>query len=214
MNLPRVTTLFSLLLAATTLPLSAGENFFKNPGFENGDEGWRVAVPTNFSDKEVAITVCPEAAKSGGNGLAMSSAECIRYAAIGGVQKTLYPLIPGERFCVSAWVRAGNDFTQRPNTVGFCIRVTTGTQRDGPGDPPIYFGFENHAARGNSWQRDIEVPKTWTKISSVFEIPQNQETKFVDITFQVAEASGTIYLDDVSLERVPETTPLTPLFSK
>jgi len=210
----RLLFLVPCLLAAPVATLLAGENLFKNPGFENGEEGWKLSIPTNVVDPEAKMTITPEAARSGEAGLAMSSSECIRYSVIGGRTKPLEPLVPGERFRISLWIRAGKDFVQRPNTVGFCVRVSMGAQREDNPVEPMYFGLENHAVRGNAWQKDIEVPQTWTKISFVFEILKEVEIRYVDIAFMVAEASGTLYLDDVSLERVPETTPLTPLFSK
>ena len=199
-----------LTLGLLTPPfLHAGENIVVNPGLEDDIEGWTLYVPDVAADKNATMSVSPEAAHSGSNGLVMSCPESIRYS-VGPRSKGGNKASPGERFRVSAWVRAGKEFVQNPKTPGFYIRVTL---HSAPGVPVtgghLYFGLDNHASRGEPRLGTTEVPKTWTRISAIFEVPE--ETTTMNLNLMVNDGAGDFYIDDLLLEKVPSTTPLTPL---
>jgi len=186
-----------------------GKNLLENPGLEDGPEGWGLGPPA-AAKQGAALSVSSDAAHSGTNGLVISCPETIRYAVTVRSNEEGGKPSPGERFRVSAWVCAGKDFVQDPKTPGFYIRVTL---HGGPGGTVaggnLHFGLENHAARGKLWKVFTEVPTVWTQVSATFEVPE--ETTSMNLDFFSHSGSGSLFLDDVSLEKVPVTAPLTPL---
>ncbi len=199
-----------LTLGLLTSPfLHAEENLLVNPGLEDDIEGWGIFLPEGSEDKDATMSVSPKAAHSGSNGMVMSCSESIRYA-VSTRRKEGSKGSPGERFRVSVWVRAGKDFVQNPKTPGFYIRVTL---HSAPAVPVTsghqHFGLGDFASRGRPPLGTPEVPKTWTKIEATFEVPE--ETTSMSVDLMVHEGSGDFYIDDFSLKKVPDSTPLTPL---
>jgi hypothetical protein len=201
------------LLATFASPLLAADNLLVNPGFEDGSEGFSFFIPENEEATKPSFEVSKEAARSGAGGQRLTAEGIGRYG-FSMKRSGEFKPIPGDRYRVSAWVRPGPDFVQKANTPGFFIRVSM-FKGTGGGEPKdfLYFGQQNLAARGTSTSLNANLePGTWTQISGVFEFPEDANNMYV--TFLLERGSGSLYVDDLSLTQVSETTPLTPLFSE
>lgn len=204
----------SLLVAIAGLSsfASAGENLVKNPGFESGPNDWKPYMSKDAEAKGAAISGDATVAHSGKASLRMFCPVDERYSA--GPSLSLGNIKPGERYKVSAWVRAGDDFVQKPGVPGFHIRATLFAEpgKDAPGGH-YHFGPDGRALRnaGMHLLAGKTLPNVWTEIGGVFEIPEGATR--LTLNLFVERGSGSVFIDDVSLVKVSETTPTTPLIN-
>jgi hypothetical protein len=202
--------LIACLGAASALSGVHAQNLLTNGDFENGAKGWNLFAPPAAEGSECKFEAVSDTPHDGGQCGRLSSVGEARYA-ITSSPRGLAPT-PGDRYRLTAWVRAGQDFTPRANTPGFVIRVTLfgdpGYQADVPGGH-VYLGVDNRAFRGVdvSPLNNEPIPKEWTKLECVFAIPEG--TASLNVAVFVWQGSGSVFVDDVSLENVDNSTPLT-----
>jgi len=202
--------LFAFSLAATTSSLLAEENRITNPGFEDGTTSWSLFIGNENKEKDITFTPVKTSPHSGQQCLALSSQGSGRY----GVTPRLnaQDFAPGEHYRISAWVRASDDFVQKPGSAGVYLRATlfSSPGKDAPGGhyffalPATTLHAQPLALLGSS-----PVPKAWTQISSVFEIPEGAH--LLSPMVFVDGGSGTLFVDDFSLDKVGPEVPLSPL---
>lgn len=211
--LPRVRpVLFPALCAFFAAGLHAGENIAINPGLESGTEGWRVFMAKESEGKGAGISADSTVYHSGKYSLRMFSPVDARYSVAPGLK--LGTVSAGDRFRVSLWVRAGDDFVQKPGTPGFHIR---GTLFESPGKDVdgghYHFGFKGRALRGEplALLGADPVPKEWTEVSAVFAVPEG--ARRMNFNIFVERASGSLYVDDLVVVKAGADEPLTPLLS-
>lgn len=215
---PRVRTslaclapLFLAALLPQTASASVGKNLIMNGDFEKGVESWQLLLGKDAADSGATLTADNRNAYSGLGSLKLFSPVITRFScgphlAAGGKVK------PGERYRLSAWVRAGEDFVQQPGSVGFVVRVNLRSPErvDSP-DGHYYF-----ALSGRGMRAPYEVPRSvlgtapvsreWKNLEVVFDIPEG--VGLIGFNFFAESGSGSIFVDDVTLEIAgPEEVP-------
>ncbi len=186
-----------------TEPPPLSENLLTNGDFENGARGWSLYDPVKSSAANCQFQVIADNPHEGGGSLELSSASSSRYAVLQYLKSANFA--PGQKYRLSAWVRAGDDFEVKAGTPGFLLRVSMfGPNFSNSG---MYFlGFSGMGGDSPAALSGQEVPKAWTKIEGVFEMAANVEK--VNVCLLVDSGVGHIYVDDVSIERVADTTPV------
>ncbi len=196
-------------------PLFA-ENEIINPGFEQDAAAWNLQVAKQDEGKGIEMSVVAEAPRAGGTGekcLKLSSPLETRYSAAPGTR--LKGVEPGEHYRISAWIKPGDSFACKPGALGFYIRATlfTAPGKDAPGGHLFFLPGEKVIYGRLPAGSDAQpLPAGWSQVVALFEIPP--ETKLMALNFFVEGASGPLYLDDVALDKVAATIPLTPVTGK
>lgn len=186
-----------------TEPPPLSENLLANGDFENGSRGWSLYDPVKSSSAACQFQVVADTPHGGSGTMELSSAGSSRYAVLQYLKSANFAA--GQKYRVSAWVRAGEDFVASSNTPGFLLRVSM----FGPNfaNNGMYFlGFNGMGGDSTSVLAGQEVPRTWTKIEGVFEVAGNVEK--VNVCLLVDSGVGHVYADDVSIERVADSTPV------
>ncbi len=193
---------------ATSNAVVLGDNMLTNGGFEEGSRGWSIFAPPDAQGADAKLDTTGEGAHEGGLAGIMSCSSPVRFAIVNFVKGTSF--VVGDRYRISAWVKAGADFQAQPGTPGFVVRVSmfrdeTGSQ--GGTDGLFYVGLKG-AVNGpdTSVFNDQGVPTEWTKVEGVFEIVP--DTVRVNACAFIWKGAGTLYVDDFRLEPVDKTTPL------
>lgn len=185
------------------------QNLLANGDFENGTKGWSLFAPAEAKQAGCTFDVTGDGPHDGGQAAKLTSEATARYAIVN------YPkgisCVGGDRYRVSAWVKAGDDFQAKSGTPGFLMRVSLFTNAGTFADSAaghFYLALGGHTAMGSGLGGSSyeEVPKTWTKVEGVFEMPSDAASMNVSLFIQ--SGSGSIYFDDVSLESVDKATPL------
>lgn len=193
------------LLCAAASGLQA-QNLFANGDFEIGTKGWAPFVPDDSKPNDCKIEVSSENPHEG-QSLRLSCNGTSRFAATTVIKGMDW--VPGDRYRVSLWARAGDDFQPTPGTPGFMIRIgfysdpTSWAPADGGN---FHLTMGNQTSLGGAPTRAEELPKTWTKMEGVLEIPPN--TAMVNTAIFICKGTGSVYVDDLVLEKVDNTTPL------
>ncbi|HWZ94850.1 MAG TPA: hypothetical protein VNW30_06610 [Opitutaceae bacterium] len=188
--------LFLSLGMAGSLP---GQNLLSNSGFEKGSDDWRMFVARGSEHAGCEFNVVAGGAHAGKIAATLKSTNPARF----GICPVRPPITvkAGERYRLSAWVKAGDDFQVEPGTAGVVIRATLFQApwvdaKDGH----VFISLNGvsqpdavHLSAGQS------VPKEWTKLEGVIQIPPGV-TEMAYFIF-CRKASGTLWVDDVSLTR-------------
>ena len=207
------------MIIRTTIPLclclgiflaaAAGvqaQNLVTNGNFELGTKGWAPFIPDDAKPNECKVEVSTKNPHEG-QSLCLSCNAVSRFAATTVIKDV--ETVPGDRYRISLWVRAGDDFQPAAGTPGFMARVTffsdpkTWAPADGGN---FHLAIGNRTAIGSPPSSVEELPKTWTKTEGVFEIPPN--TAFMNIALYVLKGTGSVFIDDIVMEKVDSTTPL------
>ena len=131
--------------------------------------------------------------------------------------KNAVPVAAGDRFRFGAWVKAGSDFQIQPNSPGVVVRLnlTSGTPAVGTG---FFFVHLNNAvvrtgpADSTPLQIPATLPKEWTHIEAVVKVPPGVDSVQPWLFFW--KAKGSLYVADISVEKVDPATPLTALVQR
>ncbi|CAN5795008.1 hypothetical protein BH09VER1_BH09VER1_19400 [soil metagenome] len=185
----------------------AGENLVANGDFENDKVGWSVFSPPDSLGGMPTLDVAGDGPHGGSASGAMSCTSPVRFAIVNFVNGTW---TEGDRFRVSAWVRASSDYQPQSGTPGFMVRVTMFPHEGSsiaPEDGLFYLGL-NKATKGpdTGGYNDQGVPTTWTKVEGVFQIPAG--TARLNVCGFIWKGSGTLFFDDFRLEPVDKSVPL------
>lgn len=196
---------------ATSAPSTPGYNILENGDFEADLTRWALFAPSVEGLGELHITT--DAPHEGAQAGALTSSEAIRYAMVNYAK--IGTFVPGGRYRVTAWVRASQDFEPMPGTPGFMLRVSIFPSSPGsiaeftnPAEGAFYLGSGNKAIRGGdvSSFNDQEIPRVWTKLEGVLEI--SPEAAALNVSIFVWKGTGSFFVDDVALEEVDASTPL------
>lgn len=191
--------------------LADAENLLQNGDFEQGTQSWSLFAPDESQLSDCGFTVTQDAPHGDDNEAKLSSSQSVRYGIVNYVKD--HDFEPGQRFRVSAWVKAGEDFVSESGTPGYILRVTMYSTDDGwenATNGSIYLGTDDRLVRVKdvSSFANQDIPQKWTKLEAVFEI--SPDTAKLNVSAFVWEASGSFYVDDVVLELVSDSTRLTP----
>ena len=196
--------------------VARAQNIIQNPGFELDKTGWGLFVPEESQPKNCQFVLSSKNAHSGSNGAEISSDDFARYSL---TVNAPIPIKSGERYRVSLWVKAGPGAEVKEGTPGCVLRlVLRNGNSDTTGGGAIFIGMNGKVTvrpNENLSPLSTPVPKDWTKVEAVVEIPV-----FTDGVDNMVMGlfgwytKGTIYVDDVSVEKVSETTPVSPVSVK
>jgi hypothetical protein len=149
---------------------------------------------------------CPDA-PSKSPAIQLSSSEIARYALR---SKKLIDVKTGERYRLSAWVKANEGVTVGPRSPGILLRGTlyAKNRTDYP-NGHIYVGTKGAARQDANKLYGVPAPLQWTKIEAVIEIPPGVvELKLFVFCWYT---SGSICVDQASVEKVGNDVQLSPL---
>lgn len=176
-----------------------------NGGFEAGSEGWKVYVPDESKDKNCRFDIVSESPHSGSNCAKLASDDFARFS----IGSDVIPVQPGQKYRVTAWVRADSAASVRPKGAGFAIRFNL---RDGERDAEgghLFVAPENIVTRNTPAGLANPLPTEWTKIEVVIEIPPGVDAMLPGLFSWWTK--GAIYVDDFTVEKVDASTEATPL---
>ncbi|HSI87367.1 MAG TPA: carbohydrate binding domain-containing protein, partial [Candidatus Methylacidiphilales bacterium] len=188
-----------LMLSLGAATSAKCDNLLLNGDFENGKSGWYLFAPAELKDI-TSYDVATEDPKEGANCGKLNSTSEARYAITNGPRNHVCK--PGDRYRLSAWVRAGQDYTAAPKTPGLALRLSIYSQTEGYVDSKaghFMLGLGNKAYFGkNILGLGTEpVPTTWTKVEGVLDLPEDAQ-KIAVAVFSWS-GTGSLYIDDVQL---------------
>ncbi len=197
---------FSAVLACVSSLCFQGtvraDNLVSNSGFESNQSGWELFVPVDSKEKNCRDSITAEAPHSGTSCLKMEAGDFARFA----VGTKSIRVAMGERYRVVAWVRGSAE--TRPGTAGFAIRLTLLDHgKDTPGGH-LFIGLDDKVCHGPAPVLSRAIPGEWSRIEAVVQIPEGVDS--MGPSFFFWEAKGAAFIDDVSIEKVGEDTPLSP----
>jgi hypothetical protein len=210
MNTPGLLRVVFLCSAAGLASLPA-QNLLTNGDFENGTTGWGIFAPGEAQQSDPQL----QAVEGGREGQAgqMSCSDPVRFGIANYLKKGTFT--PSQRLRVSAWIKAGEGFEAVPGTPGFVVRVSMFADGEEAGGGLIgaqeglfYVGLHGVTVRGAdvSSMNDQGVPTEWTKVEGVFET--SPDTAVMNVSVFIWSGSGKLLVDDVVIEPVDESVPL------
>ncbi len=198
-----------LLVLFFKISLNADPIAIQNPGFEQGKDSWMLFVGQEDDALTEKFIISSENTHGGLSCASVISTKTNRV----GIESSKggFAVTPKERYRLTAWVRYGEDSIIRKGCpsayIRACLRKNLSTDIDSP-LLHMHIGLDGKMARTPFLKKVLvtEVPKEWTKIEGVIEIPE--DTKRVGIGLFSEGVLGTVYWDDVSIEQVADDTPL------
>jgi sialate O-acetylesterase len=207
--------LAALAMMCSLPVLQAAQNIISNPGLEQGAGTWKVFVPDESKDKGCAFSISSVSPHSGDHCAELKSAEFARFS-VGHMMYNGPSPRPGERYRLSFWVRADTDTVAR-GSPAFVVRMLLFNETGGPlpDAPALFFGLNGRSAlQFQAKGVDLsslggDLPSVWTQVVCDFEVPANLSIgKVLSPEFSAYYTRGSIYLDDVSLERIEQDVPV------
>lgn len=197
----------SFLLTCTGIQASAGQELVANGGFENGTTDWNLFVPGESQEKNCRFDVVSDSPHSGANCARFQSEDFARFSIGAGKG---FPVQAGERYRVSAWVHTDTAAHLRSKAPGFVIRLNLRQGNKDAAGGHLYIETGNVVAHGDAPPESTsDLPKTWTKVEAVVEIPAGVDTVFPSVFSWWVK--GTLFVDDFSIQKVDPSTAVTPL---
>lgn len=196
----RAFCILSLAFVGLSTALLGQQNLLPDGSFEAGGKQWRLVVAADSNSAGCAFDVVNGQAHTGKWAALLSSKSAARFGICPTSPRFLH-VRAGEHYRLTAWIKAGDDFQPEAGTAGVVIRATlfqaAGVDYKGG---HIFIGLNGasqpEAAPLSAGQ---SVPKEWTKLESVIEIPQGVNGMTFFVFFR--KASGKLWVDDVSLIR-------------
>lgn len=187
-----------------TAALSAQTNLASNPGFEKPlNQGWSLFIPGDAKDKGCTLT---NVSGRTGTGAQIEASQAARYGLASGIKVSNV----GERYRITAWVKADAAAEAQGDNPGVTIRVIFSD----PKGKDISMGFA--VADGRAFKDPIKMesskvplPKVWTRLEIVMEVPAGATT--LNYNLFSWRSKGKIIWDDVSVSPVGKDVPLSTL---
>lgn len=197
----------SLLLGLSSGTLSAQQQI-ANGGFESGLSGWSKFIPAEAVGKNPSVTVVANGDPHSGSSVARLYADSPTRI---GISTARLPVVPGERYRIGGWVKGDEGVQVQGGSAGVLARLVllNAAGSDLPGGH-YYIGFDQWLGRNLEPPANPLLPSEWTRIDAVVEIPAGA-AEVVPGFFTWRAGDGAVYWDDVYFEKVPGSTPLTPI---
>ena len=212
MKIPARFLLLPTLFILSLGPLLAGDNLLTNGDFESGEGGWAPFIPEDAKNSDCKYAVTETAPHGGAQAGEISCATDARFAIVTYVKG--HEFANGTRYRVSAWVKTGADFQPAAGTPGYVLRISMfadeGTTQ-GTDDSLFYLGTGNTAVRSAdaSPLNNQDCPKEWTRLEGVFDVSPG--TAKLNVCLFIWKGTGSMFIDDVVLEQVDESVPVSPV---
>ena len=199
----------------------ADDNLIPNPGVDTDDGTWGLFVPGESENKGCEFSISKDSPHSGSGCIELKSGDLARFAT--GPKKLVGDAVrAGDRCRLTFWVRAGSDFQAKsPPSVMVRMFLLDDQGHNLQENLAIFVGL-NGKTTIQSPEKGLDfspykepLPSEWTKVESVFEVPTDLgASRLSRPDFFAQYTSGSIFLDDFSLERVGSDVPLSPTFQK
>ena len=196
--------------------MQAGDNLIPNPGFEGGQDPWILYVSGNTPGCEIATSATTP--QAGAACVEMKSGTAASFSispqVLANSQKVA-AINTGDRWKLAFWIRASDDAETKASP-GFFVRFPL--LKDWKKLPSVLFVGLNGACavRESAGPLDIpqiasDLPDKWKKVEAVFEAPADLGANQLGRPeFYARGLAGSVFLDEISLERVGGDTPLSP----
>ena len=207
--------LLALLLLTGPAQAQTESNLIPNPGFEDQDNFWGTFIPTESQNKGCEFNISKDSPHSGNACAELKSTDFARFS-IDLKDLSGDPIHTGERGRLTFWIRAAKN-TQVKGAPSFIVRILLLDDQGQPlpGDQALFVGLngqttiQSPVSGLNLSMFPDPLPTEWTKVESVFEIPPDiKATRLGKPEFFVQYTLGSVFLDDLSLERVGKDVPL------
>lgn len=200
-------------LLLTHASASAADNLLFNPGFEEKLEGWDAYLPGAAKNEPLEFGTESEDTHEGTHAARMKSTGPIRWALVS--KRSIKGIQPGEKFRVAGWVRFSPSARMEQNlpaaylSFNFADAEWNTLGKDEPGGAANFIGLRNGVARWDMLNKlqPENLPAKWTMISAVVVSPP--KSVYMSVKLNVWGVQGTVYWDDISVERVDVSTQLT-----
>ena len=175
--------------------------------FAFGGQPWAMFVPKESEPASCRMAGNCSSTHSGQPGVILASNDFARYG-MRPYTKSI-PVIGGERYRLSAWVKADQGCRVESGTAGLLLRATlfVGPAVDYPGGH-YYVGAKGVVLGADPAPlADAPLPSEWTKLEGVVEIPAGVRTMMLFVFCW--KTSGQVCIDQATIEKVDGSTPLT-----
>jgi hypothetical protein len=197
-------------LALTVVSLGAyAENLIDNGGFESGQSGWFLFVPDASAGSNCSLRIDKGSGRGESAAAVVSSDLSARYA----LASTKHPAVrAGERYRITAWVKADRNVKLEVGTPGIMIRLLfkndDGKELKKGG---LTFISMAGAVENNNPANIVteSIPYDWTLIEAVVEVPAGAAT--MDIQLTSSKTQGALFWDDVEVGKIEDDTPFAVL---
>lgn len=196
------------LLLMVSVIASRAQDIVIQSSFESGEQPWVRFVPAESAKDRCAFSISGSAAHSRKLGAILSAGKIVRFA----IHPQASPLsvTTGERYRVSLWVKAGEDFVVENDAPGLVVRVSL--FKKAPTEIPsghLYMSLKGIAIGAPTPLNGPTFQNSWVKLEAVFEIPA-EARELIPFVF-LWKGRGRIFVDDFILEKVDPSTPVSPL---
>lgn len=195
-----ICTVIVILLLAMSCGYS--EEIVPDPGFESGSSKWKqLYIPPESADKGCSFSLSETDAHSGQLcAVFEATSPGARFAL---TPKNMPVAVKPGRYKLSAWVRGDENFKIDPSQSGMLIRISFYTGGDKNPVHSLSVDWKGNVIDGNKSPRAMSqwaMPKEWTQMSAEIEIPLGTDKVSLDVFYW--RASGRLYVDDVSFEKI------------
>ncbi len=172
------------------------------PGFENGASGWKdLYIPSDSTDKGCQFSLGTEDPHAGKFYAILKSEDYGRMSI--SPRGMPLPVQPGDRYKLTVWVKAGDDFQVESGQPGILVRVDMLGENPSVGVVTANWqGKTELLQAGESVAAFVtpSMPKVWTQIETEFTVPEGAYQMRASIFFW--RAIGRLYIDDFQIERI------------
>jgi len=191
------------------------DNLLKDPGFELENSAWRRFIPgsdyfQNSPETKVDASCLDGSDPHSGSVAAVMESDSKRWA----LTASNIRLDGGLKYRVEAWLKYAPGSTVQMNMPGAYVGVAFYSYdwEELCTQPPYtrtFFGLPEGVVdwQGRKLLFPENPPEKWTKVSAVFQAPP--DSAYLNVGLCVHGLEGKVFWDDVSVEEVDSSTPVT-----
>ena len=195
--LPHIVCLLGIALICRLAQAEVAAPLVSNGGFESGSADWAIFVPDESAEKNCRFSISRDHPHSGSACAELSSSELARFC----IGHKPIAVTAGDRYRVRTWFRAAATASFAKRTPGFSLRLTFPGAR-------LQINADGVVTAGNPLPLKQPVSTDWTRVEIVIQIPPGVDRVTPDM---FSYAKGSMFVDDVGLEKVDASVPVTPL---
>jgi hypothetical protein len=187
---------------ADTPPMPTSE--VSNGSFEEGLTNWTPFIPGDSKDKNCRFTISHDSPHTGASCGLMQADSFARF----GLSPTNISIQSGGRYRIGVWLRGGPDLQFQAGTAGIIVRLSFYQKRRNSSAGPLFLTLNNELTREGPATDLSLIPKQWIHIEGVVDTPADADAIGPVLFFWYAK--GSLYVDDLTIEKVDASVPLTP----
>lgn len=190
-----LSTLFVAALPAFT------QNVIRDPGFEEGEQQWNFYIPSDSVSRDTQFSIVTDEPYSGQACALLESSDNARFSI--SPKGMPLPVSPGEKFRLSLWVKASEDFRPEPGHPGMLIRVDLLQDREPLQIVSVDWKGTTHVLEPTEKPVDFTtepIPTKWNQVTFEFTIPEDIDS--LRPSLFLWRGTGKIWIDDFILQRI------------